>query len=367
MHHRSTSSSSSSSPAAHAFYSNTSSPSTSVFHIPTSYATRHNHSSGVYAQPVAHPPISSYMHSHFATQGVSSSSMHTQGVPIPRPASQVHRPNHLPLSPVEDAEVIPNISNSNTPLSPSPSSASASVDSGSPYPFSPVNSTSASYVNPASFVSVSTNVTSPPSSVPLQMGMGAFAVPQRGLSYPSVPPPSLSSSFGSPTVSFHMPQRDRDPSLSPIEPLSRRNSIVGPGRRGSVDRRVAETGSLRNMNHTNSASVSRRPSVDRGSLPIGGRIAETGSLIGRRSRAGSINQGGQGQGMGGYGGQMPETVTEANDTERMELGVVVDEDEGEQEMTGNVVLPSVSMKLAGPVALGNPKGGDTEIPAAKSR
>jgi len=70
----------------------------------------------------------------------------------------------------------------------------------------------------------------------------------------------------------------RDPSLSPIEPLSRRNSnagINGP-RRG--DWRVAETGNLRNI------SASRRESLERGA-----RVAETGSLA--RSRAGSHSQG----------------------------------------------------------------------------
>lgn len=130
----------------------------------------------------------------------------------------------------------------------------------------------------------------------------------------------------------------------------------GPGgRRGSIDRRVAETGNLRNLNHNNSASASRRPSFDRGPLPIGGRVAEMGTLIGRRSRAGSVNQ-------------LPATVTEADDMEGLELGVVVDEDEGEEdgdELTGSVILPSVSMKLA--AAVGDRKGGDSEIPPAKSR
>jgi hypothetical protein len=92
----------------------------------------------------------------------------------------------------------------------------------------------------------------------------------RGLSYPSVPPPSLSSSFGSPTISYHMSHRD--PSLSPIEPLSRRDSNA---RRASFERRVVETGSLRNL------SGSRRGSIERGA-----RIAETGTLV-PRSRAGS--------------------------------------------------------------------------------
>ncbi|KAL0579651.1 hypothetical protein V5O48_002347 [Marasmius crinis-equi] len=208
-------------------------------------------------------------------------------VPIPRPPSQVqiHRP-------------INNISESNTPLSHSPTS----VASESPYTFS---SPGALSTNPASLVSNGTNVTTPPSSAPIVhnvinspvlngygIGLG-YGAPTRGLSYPSVPPPSLSSSFGSPNISYYMGRDwDRengglDHSLSPIEPLSlsRRSSIAnttanavgvaGPGqRRGSVtDRRVAETGSLR-------GGSSRRGSIERG-----GRVAETGSLV--RSRAGS--------------------------------------------------------------------------------
>jgi hypothetical protein len=169
----------------------------------------------------------------------------TNGVPIPRPSSQVPRPINI------SSEV-------STPLSHSPSS------SDSPFPFSPATST-----NPASYISTNTNLTSPSTSISLHtdptMSQGT---PFRTLSYPSVPPPSLSSSFGSPTVIYHMPHRDH--SHSPTEPLSRRNSTV---RRGSIDRgaRIAETGSLRN----------RRASFDRGA-----RIAETGTLI-ARSRAGS--------------------------------------------------------------------------------
>lgn len=176
------------------------------------------------------------------------------GMPIPRPPSQIHRPVNMP-------------SEGNTPLSHSPSS---SADS--PFPFSPVTST-----NPASFISTNTNITSPPSSSDASLNSNppvAFAGGplSRGLSYPSVPPPSLSSSFGSPTVSFHMQQRDA--SLSPVEPLSRRNSNP---RRGNFDRRVAETGSLRSI----SRSTSRHGSVERGA-----RVAETGTLV-PRSRAGS--------------------------------------------------------------------------------
>jgi len=170
------------------------------------------------------------------------------GVPIPRPSSQIHRPNHMP-------------SEGNTPLSHSPSS------SDSPFPFSPVTST-----NPASLVSNNTNVTTPPSSASLNPNPpGPYpASSQHTLSYPLVPPPSLSSSFGSPTVPYHMPHRD--PSLSPIEPLSRQSH-----RRGSFDRRVPDAGNYRPY----SQSHSRRESVERGA-----RVAESGTLI-PRSRAGS--------------------------------------------------------------------------------
>lgn len=174
----------------------------------------------------------------------------TNSVPIPRPSSTIHRPTQNPSA-------------GNTPLSHSPSS------SDSPFPFSPVTST-----NPASFVSNNTNVTTPPSSASLNSNPPA---PYSGtsaahtLSYPSVPPPSLSSSFGSPSVSYHMPTRD--PSMSPAEPSSRR----GFHRRGSFERRVPEPANYRSY----SQSHSRRGSVERGA-----RVAESGTLI-PRSRAGS--------------------------------------------------------------------------------
>lgn len=198
------------------YYSNASSPSTSVYHLPT-YASRPTH-----------------------------------GVPIPRPPSQIHRTSN-------------NTSEGNTPLSHSPSS------SDSPFPFSPGTSAT----NPASFLSNNTHMTSPPTSISFNSNPAVtYGAPSRGLSYPSVPPPSLSSSFGSPTVPFHMPHREH--SLSPIEPLSRRNSNA---RRGSLDRRVAETGNLRGISRP--SETSRRGSVDKGA-----RVAESGTLV-PRSRAGS--------------------------------------------------------------------------------
>ena len=161
------------------------------------------------------------------------------GVPIPRQPTQIHRP--------------PNFSERTTPLSHSPSS------SESPFPFSPVASG-----HPASLLSNNTHVTTPPSSASFHSHTAMHAGPARGLSYPSVPPPSLSSSFGSPTIAH--PMLHRDPSMSPIEPLSRRGSNA---RRGNF---VPETGHLR--------------SLSRGSVERGARIVETGTLV-LRSRAGS--------------------------------------------------------------------------------
>jgi hypothetical protein len=160
------------------------------------------------------------------------------GVPIPRQSSQIHRP----LS----------FSERTTPPSHSPSS------SESPFPFSPITS-----AHPASLVSNNTDATTPPSSASFNSHAALYATPARGLSYPSVPPPSLSSSFGSPTIAYPM-MLHRDPSMSPVESSSRRNSNAKWG--------VAESGHLR--------------SLSRGSVERGARIAETGTLA-LRSRAGS--------------------------------------------------------------------------------
>ncbi|KAK7046909.1 hypothetical protein R3P38DRAFT_2876746 [Favolaschia claudopus] len=220
------------------FSSNTSSPTNSVLYAPISRPTN-----GV---PIPRP------------------SALTNGVPIPRPPTQMRRASSH------------NISGGNTPLSHSPSSSSDS-----PFPFSPVTSP----IYASSYVSGSSNITSPPTSY--NPGGVTFGAPSRGLSYPSVPPPSLSSSFGSPTVSYHMPHRDH--SLSPVEPQSRRNSI----RRGGA--RVVESGSLHR-----SSSQSRRSSVERG-----GRVAETGQLVPRSHPDGHT---------------LPST-TEAPDSPRMSGGI----------------------------------------------
>ncbi|KAF8555513.1 hypothetical protein OG21DRAFT_1570488 [Imleria badia] len=173
----------------------------------------------------------------------------SHGVPIPRPSSSVHRP-------------LNSRSETTTPLSHSPSS----VDSPSSFPFSPVLSAHA----PAgsSVLSNGTQLTTPPSSSSAQSGgVGApYAVSGvHALTYPSVPPPSLSSSYGSPVVSY-FPQREGSPTLS-------RRGSGARGRGGGTA-------------WGNGRSMSRRDSVERG-----GRIAETGTLV-PRSRSRADSQGG---------------------------------------------------------------------------
>lgn len=204
------------------------------------------------SQPTHRRPQPSFSGSSSPSTSIVNVSTHfprpTPGVPIPRPPSQMHRPiNSIP-------------SEITTPLSHSPSS------SDTPFPFSPIAST-----NPESFLTASTNITSPPSSLSYNVANAlTHGTIPRGLSYPSVPPPSLSSSFGSPNISYHMPHREH--SLSPVEPLSRRNS-------NATRMGVNESGNFRTMSHTGS----RRASVDRGA-----RVAETGSLL-TRPRAASQN------------------------------------------------------------------------------
>ncbi|KAI6165891.1 hypothetical protein EDD17DRAFT_1884154 [Pisolithus thermaeus] len=166
----------------------------------------------------------------------------SHGVPIPRPSPVHHRPLNHP-------------SETTTPLSHSPSSTE------SPFVFSPT------VTNPASYMSNGTHSTTPPSSASLTSNPPPpYPTPNpHALTYPSVPPPSLSSSYGSPVISYV------SNTSSPVE------SLRPNGRLGS-DRRTVESGMLRN-------GLSRRASVDRGA-----RIAETGTLV-PRSRAGSQNFG----------------------------------------------------------------------------
>ncbi|KAI0056610.1 hypothetical protein BV25DRAFT_1872699 [Artomyces pyxidatus] len=166
-------------------------------------------------------------------------------VPIPRPPSQIHRPTN-------------NTSESNTPLSHSPASSSESP-----------------YLSPTT---AATNMTTPPSSTSIPLTMHPMSA-RAPLSYPSVPPPSLSSSFGSP-VAYHMqhPSHGAPPheqlSSSPVEAHTNR---WGVPRRGSFERRASLM--------SGRSSSSRRESVERGA-----RIAETGQLV-PRSRTNSVAAG----------------------------------------------------------------------------
>ena len=183
----------------------------------------------------------------------------SHGVPIPRPSSSIRRPLNSTSS------------ETTTPLSHSPSSME------SPFPFSPVAPAG------SSVLSNGTQLTTPPSSSSVHSGgVGPpYAVSGvHALTYPSVPPPSLSSSYGSPVVSY-LPQRE---STSPVEPLSRRGSrgLVPAGVESGMG---AGTGASAagGTRWGNGRSGSRRDSVERG-----GRIAETGTLVPRsRSRADS--------------------------------------------------------------------------------
>lgn len=189
-----------------------------------------------YSQPTHRRSVSNLSS---PSTSVTQPSQAIHGVPIPRPSSSIRRPTN-------------NMSESNTPLSHSPSSTE------SPFPFSPIVGT-----NPASYVSNGTHMTTPPSSTSLMSNLpSTYTIPHM-LSYPSVPPPSLSSSYGSPVVSY-IPHRDH--SLSPVVPLSRRSSNA----RGNIERRFADPVGIR---HNRSQSVER-----------GARVAETGQLIPRSRR-----------------------------------------------------------------------------------
>ncbi|KAF8122598.1 hypothetical protein EV363DRAFT_1182372 [Boletus edulis] len=187
----------------------------------------------------------------------------SHGVPIPRPSSSIHRP-------------VNSNSETTTPLSHSPSS----MESPSPFPFSPL--LSAHVPASSSMLSNGTQLTTPPSSTSAQSGgVGApHAVSGvHALTYPSVPPPSLSSSYGSPVVSY-LPQREGDG-----ETLSRRGS-AGRVRGGGVA--GMEMGASGTGTGTGWGNRSRRGSVERG-----GRIAETGTLVPRsRSRSSADSRGG---------------------------------------------------------------------------
>lgn len=165
------------------------------------------------------------------------------GVPIPRPSSQIHRPR------------MDQVSEASTPLSHSPASSSES-----PFPLSPVR---------ASFASINTQITSPSSSSVNSNPPLVIGTPRTTLTYPTNPPPSLSSSFGSPSAYA-------SPREHPSSPVLGRPEVVN--RRPSFDRRFGDSSSTL----TRGRSGSRRESVEGGA-----RVAETGSLI--RSRGGSLS------------------------------------------------------------------------------
>ncbi|KAL4078120.1 hypothetical protein V8B97DRAFT_1213290 [Scleroderma yunnanense] len=195
-------------------------------------------------------PLSQPTHRRSISSSPSTSIVHlsnarvTHSVPIPRPSSSIRRPVNNP-------------SESTTPLSHSPSSTE------SPFTFSPVAT------NPASYVSNGTHLTTPPSSASLSSNPPPpYPAPNpHALTYPSVPPPSLSSSYGSPIISY-IPHRENS------------TEALRVNGRGGSDRRISESGALRNGRNR-----SHRESVERGA-----RIAEMGTLI-PRSRAGSQSLG----------------------------------------------------------------------------
>ena len=167
-------------------------------------------------------------------------------VPIPRPSSRMHRP------------MMDQLSEASTPLSHSPASSSES-----PFPLSPL---------PASFASVNTQITSPGSSSLNSNPPMVIGTPRSTLTYPMNPPPSLSSSFGSPSA-YASPRREH--SSSPVQSLSRQDMM---NRRPSFDRRFGDSSSTL----ARGRSESRKEGTEGGA-----RVAETGSLI--RSRGGSVS------------------------------------------------------------------------------
>lgn len=141
-------------------------------------------------------------------------------LPIPRPPSQIHRPPQ----PVPVTSTV--TTSSNSPGSSLPPS---------PFPFSP-NSAVASPM---------TNLTTP-ASVPPLTAIPPQSLPSiNQLTYPHVPPPSLSSSLGSPVSMF-----------SPVSGL--------PSRRNSG--RVAESGSLiiRSRRNTSASASAEVHHIGRG-------------------------------------------------------------------------------------------------------
>ena len=213
-------------------------------------------------------PQTSIPHSPVMTQSAR--------VPIPRPPSQIHRPTHA-----QDFA-----SPSITP--PSVSSASASVPS--PTLFSP----------PAGPVSNGTSATTPGSLGSLTDGPATLPRAME-LTYPSVPPPSLSSSFGEPP-SIGSPVRS--PTFPALDTIAEPIAIPTNGHTNGHTHdpswsptfgprtRVPRRSSFERAGRTGDNSVSISPVRTRSrmeSLERGARVAETGTLVPRQRRGSNMN------------------------------------------------------------------------------
>ncbi|KAI0826252.1 hypothetical protein BC629DRAFT_1277220 [Irpex lacteus] len=196
-------------------------------------------------------------------------------VDIPRPPSQIHRPSHTTAL--------------ETPSTTPPSSSSASLSS--QYPFSP----------PEVSTSNATNITTPASSESL--GLNGTLPRAFELTYPSVPPPSLSSSFGdalgaaspSPAVSPRIqttvaplpiprPIHRREPDLdvSPVDTYGL-HSARGPSLSPRTSLHLQRRSSAERTSGVSVSPVTNRSRM--ASVERGARVAETGSLL----RNGSVN------------------------------------------------------------------------------
>ncbi|EKM56440.1 uncharacterized protein PHACADRAFT_194053 [Phanerochaete carnosa HHB-10118-sp] len=222
------------------------------------------------------PSISSWASPNYTPQ---SPVIHSARVPIPRLPSQVHRPSHATISP------------STTP----PSSSSASLSS-------------LPMFSPTAGQSSATSATTP-GSLGSFTGRPATLVPRAmELTYPSVPPPSVASSFGEPP-SIGSPVR----SLT-LDTITEPVAIPRAAQQQRHERDVS-SGALADSFSTTSPRrpslsprasmyLARRPSADRvpwtgdgsglgspvrtrsrmASLERGARVAETGTLVPRTRR-----------------------------------------------------------------------------------
>lgn len=241
------------------------------------------------ASPSALDPLSQPLHRRLSNSSSSpriapqSPVIHTATarVPIPRPSSQIHRPSHAPAS----------LSPSITP----PSSSSASMSSPSIF-------------SPAAGPSNATSATTPGSLGSLTLGPATLPRAAMELTYPSVPPPSVASSFGEPPsigspvrlpvldtitepVAIPRPvgRRDFDPAVSPAESTVPRRPSLSP--RASMRRASFERSAWNGDGSISSSPVRTRSRMQ--SLERGARVAETGTLvprIRRESAAGSSKE-----------------------------------------------------------------------------